>query len=109
MEKVLPESVPTRHLSGPLSPRVATAVRPGARRDWGLRSRIPGVATSTDALPKLTGLARAEHPARRCSTLSLPRLPSCSLFQQLRQGSPDAHLRWKWSVSPARPPRHAGK
>ena len=51
MEKVLPESVPTRHLSGPLSPYELQQLFAQAPVGIGSSITNSGAATSTDALP----------------------------------------------------------
>lgn len=108
MEKVLPESVPTRHLSGPLSPYELQQLFAQAPFGIGVFDHEFRCRDVNGRFAELTGLARTR--ARRCSTLSLPRLPSCSrCFNNCDKGPPDAHLRWRQSVSPARPPPHAGK
>ena len=69
-------------------PRVATAVRPGARRDWGLDHEFR-CRDVNGRFAELTGLARAEHPGKTLFDIVPAQTPQLlPLFQQLRQGAP---------------------
>lgn len=89
MEKVLPESVPTRHLSGPLSPYELQQLFAQAPVGIGVFDHEFRCRDVNGCFAELTGLARAEHPGKTLFDI-VPAQTSqlLPLFQQLRQGAP---------------------
>jgi len=89
MEKVLPESVPTRHLSGPLSPYELQQLFAQAPVGIGVFDHEFRCRDVNGRFAELTGLARAEHPGKTLFDIVPAQTPQLlPLFQQLRQGPP---------------------
>ena len=89
MEKVLPESVPTRHLSGPLSPHELQQLFAQAPVGIGVFDHEFRCRDVNGRFAELTGLARAEHPGKTLFDIVPAQTPQLlPLFQQLRQGPP---------------------
>ena len=89
MEKVLPESVPTRHLSGPLSPHELQQLFAQAPVGIGVFDHEFRCRDVNGRFAELTGLARAEHPGKMLFDIVPAQTPQLlPLFQQLRQGPP---------------------
>jgi diguanylate cyclase (GGDEF)-like protein/PAS domain S-box-containing protein len=89
MEKVLPESVPTRHLSGPLSPYELQQLFAQAPVGIGVFDHEFRCRDVNGRFAELTGLARAEHPGKTLFDIVPAQTPQLlPLFQQLRQGAP---------------------
>ncbi|MBP8280330.1 MAG: EAL domain-containing protein [Aeromonas sp.] len=89
MEKVLPESVPTRHLSGPLSPHELQQLFAQAPVGIGVFDHEFRCRDVNGRFAELTGLARAEHPGKTLFDIVPAQTPQLlPLFQQLRQGAP---------------------
>ncbi len=89
MEKVLPESVPTRHLSGPLSPYELQQLFAQAPVGIGVFDHEFRCRDVNGRFAELTGLARAEHPGKALFDIVPAQTPQLlPLFQQLRQGPP---------------------
>ncbi|MFQ2731048.1 EAL domain-containing protein [Aeromonas caviae] len=89
MEKVLPESVPTRHLSGPLSPYELQQLFAQAPVGIGVFDHELRCRDVNGRFAELTGLARAEHPGKTLYDIVPAQTPQLlPLFQQLRQGPP---------------------
>ncbi len=89
MEKVLPESVPTRHLSGPLSPYELQQLFAQAHVGIGVFDHEFRCRDVNGRFAELTGLARAEHPGKTLFDIVPAQTPQLlPLFQQLRQGPP---------------------
>ncbi|WP_221366233.1 GGDEF and EAL domain-containing protein [Aeromonas caviae] len=89
MEKVLPESVPTRHLSGPLSPHELQQLFAQAHVGIGVFDHEFRCRDVNGRFAELTGLARAEHPGKTLFDIVPAQTPQLlPLFQQLRQGPP---------------------
>ena len=89
MEKVLPESVPTRHLSGPLSPYELQQLFAQAHVGIGVFDHEFRCRDVNGRFAELTGLARAEHPGKTLFDIVPAQTPQLlPLFQQLRQGAP---------------------
>lgn len=89
MEKVLPESVPTRHLSGPLSPYELQQLFAQAPVGIGVFDHEFRCRDVNGRFAELTGLARAEHPGKTLYDIVPAQTPQLlPLFQQLRQGPP---------------------
>ncbi len=89
MEKVLPESVPTRHLSGPLSPHELQQLFAQAPVGIGVFDHEFRCRDVNGRFAELTGLARAEHPGKTLLDIVPAQTPQLlPLFQQLRQGPP---------------------
>lgn len=89
MEKVLPESVPTRHLSGPLSPYELQQLFAQAPVGIGVFDHEFRCRDVNGHFAELTGLARAEHPGKTLFDIVSAQTPQLlPLFQQLRQGPP---------------------
>ena len=89
MEKVLPESVPTRHLSGPLSPYELQQLFAQAPVGIGVFDHEFRCRDVNGRFAELTGLARAEHPGKTLYDIVPAQTPQLlPLFQQLRQGAP---------------------
>ena len=89
MEKVLPESVPTRHLSGPLSPHELQQLFAQAPVGIGVFDHEFRCRDVNGRFAELTGLARAEHPGKTLFDIVPVQTPQLlPLFQQLRQGAP---------------------
>ena len=89
MEKVLPESVPTRHLSGPLSPYELQQLFAQAHVGIGVFDHEFRCRDVNGRFAELTGLARAEHPGKMLFDIVPAQTPQLlPLFQQLRQGPP---------------------
>ena len=89
MEKVLPESVPTRHLSGPLSPYELQQLFAQAPVGIGVFDHEFRCRDVNGRFAELTGLARAEHPGKMLFDIVPAQTPQLlPLFQQLRQGAP---------------------
>lgn len=88
MEKVLPESVPTRHLSGPLSPYELQQLFAQAPVGIGVFDHEFRCRDVNGRFAELTGLARAEHPGKTLFDIVPAQTPQLlPLFQQLRQGA----------------------
>ena len=89
MEKELPESVPTRHLSGPLSPYELQQLFAQAHVGIGVFDHEFRCRDVNGRFAELTGLARAEHPGKTLFDIVPAQTPQLlPLFQQLRQGPP---------------------
>ena len=89
MEKVLPESVPTRHLSGPLSPYELQQLFAQAHVGIGVFDHEFRCRDVNGRFAELTGLARAEPPGKTLFDIVPAQTPQLlPLFQQLRQGPP---------------------
>ncbi|MGU5536963.1 EAL domain-containing protein [Aeromonas caviae] len=89
MEKVLPESVPARHLSGPLSPYELQQLFAQAPVGIGVFDHEFRCRDVNGRFAELTGLARAEHPGKTLFDIVPAQTPQLlPLFQQLRQGAP---------------------
>ncbi len=89
MEKVLPESVPTRHLSGPLSPYELQQLFAQAHVGIGVFDHEFRCRDVNGRFAELTSLARAEHPGKTLFDIVPAQTPQLlPLFQQLRQGPP---------------------
>ncbi len=89
MEKVLPESVPTRHLSGPLSPYELQQLFAQAPVGIGVFDHEFRCRDVNGRFAELTGLARAEHQGKTLFDIVPAQTPQLlPLFQQLRQGAP---------------------
>ena len=89
MENVLPESVPTRHLSGPLSPHELQQLFAQAPVGIGVFDHEFRCRDVNGRFAELTGLARAEHPGKTLFDIVPAQTPQLlPLFQQLRQGPP---------------------
>ncbi len=89
MEKVLPESVPTRYLSGPLSPYELQQLFAQAPVGIGVFDHEFRCRDVNGRFAELTGLARAEHPGKTLFDIVPAQTPQLlPLFQQLRQGPP---------------------
>ncbi|WP_323957428.1 EAL domain-containing protein [Aeromonas caviae] len=89
MVKVLPESVPTRHLSGPLSPYELQQLFAQAPVGIGVFDHEFRCRDVNGRFAELTGLARAEHPGKTLFDIVPAQTPQLlPLFQQLRQGAP---------------------
>ncbi|MBL0539883.1 EAL domain-containing protein [Aeromonas caviae] len=89
MEKVLPESVPTRHLSGPLSPYELQQLFAQAPVGIGVFDHEFRCRDVNGRFAELTGLARAEHPGKTLFDIVPAQTPQLlPLFQQLQQGPP---------------------
>ncbi len=88
-KKVLPESVPTRHLSGPLSPYELQQLFAQAPVGIGVFDHEFRCRDVNGRFAELTGLARAEHPGKTLFDIVPAQTPQLlPLFQQLRQGAP---------------------
>ncbi len=89
MKKVLPESVPTRHLSGPLSPYELQQLFAQAPVGIGVFDHEFRCRDVNGRFAELTGLARAEHLGKTLFDIVPAQTPQLlPLFQQLRQGAP---------------------
>ena len=78
MEKVLPESVQTLHLSGPLSLHEWQQLFELAPFGIGVFDRDFRCRCVNGIFTELSGLAQGDHLARRCLTSRPPRAPCCA-------------------------------